>query len=153
MRWFIDDEIEYIDANIGNRGHAQLEVEDVAEGVIKYKNGIITGFFAMNYYSYDAPVEIELHCERGIARMVADEARVSLDDGREFIARPNPNETIEYGNVKSYWGTSHVKQIRQYYSALDRGVTPKIDGEYALETQKMICSIYESGKERKRIYF
>ncbi len=153
MRWFIDDEIEYIDANIGNRGHAQIEVEDVAEGVIKYKNGIITGFFAMNYYSYDAPVEIELHCERGIARMVADEARVSLDDGREFIARPNPNETIEYGNVKSYWGTSHVKQIRQYYSALDRGVTPKIDGEYALETQKMICSIYESGKERKRIYF
>lgn len=154
MRWFVGSEIEYVDANIGNRTHEIIDVEDVAEGVIKYKNGIVTSFFAINYFTYDAPVEIEQHCENGIAKMVGAKASIRFNDGREYIADRNPDETFDYGNgVKSYWGISHIKQIRNYYDHLAKGVKTDITGSEAVKTQKMICAIYESGKTRKRIIF
>lgn len=154
MRWLVDSEIDYVDANISNRAHNIIEVEDVAEGVIKYKNGVVTGFFAINYFTYDAPVEIELHCEKGIAKMVGNRGSIHFNDGREFIADVNPNETFDYGNgVKGYWGTSHTKQIRNYYECLGKGVKPEITGKDAVKTQRMICAIYESGKTGKRIIF
>jgi predicted dehydrogenase len=94
MRWFVDSELNYVDASISNRAHEIIEVEDAAEGVIAYKNGVVTAFHAINYYTYDAPVEIELHCENGLAKMVADKATVTLNDGRTFIADHNPLETF-----------------------------------------------------------
>lgn len=152
MRWFVNSEIDYIEANIGNRAHEKIEVEDVAEGVIKYKSGVVTGFFTINYYTYDAPVEIELHCEKGVVKMIGDRASIKFYDGRELIAENNPNETFDYGNgVKGYWGISHVKQIKNFYECLENGLTPDVSGEEAYKTQKMICDIYESGKTGKRI--
>ncbi|MES9684131.1 Gfo/Idh/MocA family oxidoreductase [Gottfriedia acidiceleris] len=153
MRWFVDDEIEYVDASISNRAHEMIEVEDCAEGVIKYRSGVVTAFHTINYYSYDAPVTIELHCENGLAKMVSDRGVVSLKDGREFVADNNPNETFDYGNgAKGYWGVSHVKQINNFYESLNDHSQLHITGEEAMKTQKMICAIYESGKKKERIY-
>lgn len=153
LRWFVNDEIDYVDAQIGNRAHEIIQVEDSAEGVIKYKNGVVTGFFAINYYSYDAPVEIELHCENGIAKMVADRGSIRYNDGTEISRDKNPNETIDYGEgVKHYWGVSHMKQIKEFYSDLANGRTPVIDGREALKTQEMIAAVYQSGKEKRRVF-
>lgn len=153
MRWFVGDEIEYVDAQLGNRAHQLIQVEDSVEGVVKFKNGVFAGFYAINYYSYDAPVEIEVHCTKGIAKMVADRATIKYNDGKEVTRDKNPNEVIEYGDgVKYYWGVSHSKQIRDFYYSLQEGTTPYIDGSDALITQKMVAAIYQSGKENKRVY-
>ena len=48
------------------RAHEIIKVEDCAEGVISYRNGVKACFFAINYYAHDAPVEIELYCEKGL---------------------------------------------------------------------------------------
>ncbi len=154
MRWFINSDLKYIDASISNRAHEWIEVEDAAEGVIAYQNGVVTAFHAINYYSYDAPVEIELACENGLAKLFADKATVTLDDGRTFIADHNPLESFTYDSgVKGYWGVSHVKQINNFYDALQGKATLDISGEEALVTQKMINGIYQSGKEKRRITF
>lgn len=153
VRWFVDDEIDSIDANISNRGHAIIEVEDSAEGMIRYKNGVTTAFHALNYYGYDAPVEIELYCEKGLAKMVADKGTILFNNGREYSADADPTENFEYGDVKQYWGVSHIKQINLFYEALAKGQEPAINGQEAMKTQKMICAIYDSGKEGKTIKF
>lgn len=154
MRWFVNSDLEYVDATTSNRAHEMIEVEDAAEGVIAYKNGVVTAFHAINYYTYDAPVEIELHCDNGIAKMVADKATVRLNDGRTFIADNNPLETFTYDSgVKGYWGVSHVKQINNFYETLQGSDKLDITAEDALATQKMINVIYQSGKERKRVQF
>jgi UDP-N-acetyl-2-amino-2-deoxyglucuronate dehydrogenase len=154
MRWLVNDEIESVEVNLSNRAHDTIEVEDTAEGIVKYKNGVTTLIYATTCYSYDAPIEIELHCEKGIAKMTADRASVKLEDGRELIADNNPKETFSYGNgVKGYWGVSHLKQIKNYYTALEQGIKPEITGEEAVKTQALICAVYESGKTRKKIIF
>ncbi|GEN57713.1 oxidoreductase [Halolactibacillus alkaliphilus] len=155
MRWFVDSELKYVDASISNRAHEIIEVEDAAEGVIAYKNGVVTAFHAINYYTYDAPVEIELHCEKGIAKMVADKATVTLEDGRTFVADHNPLETFTYDSgVKGYWGVSHVKQINKYYDVIQgKKEVLDIPAEEALKTQQMINAVYQSGKEKQRVNF
>jgi len=153
LRWLVDSEIEYIDANISNRAHEIIEVEDAAEGVIKYKNGVVTGFYAINYYSYDAPVEIEIHSEKGIVNIVSSKSTIKFNDGRTIIADNNPNETYPFVDGKTYWGVSHLKQIKNFYKSIEKGIEPEISGAEALKTQEMICSIYDSGKQKKRIYF
>ena len=153
LRWFVGSEIEYVDAHIANRAHEKIDVEDSAEGVIKYKNGVVTAFFAVNYYSYDAPVEIEIHCQNGIAKISESTGTVKLNNGQSFMAEKDPNQIFSYGNVKDYWGVSHIKQITNYYEALEKGIQPEITGKEALKTQEMICAVYDSGKQGKRIYF
>lgn len=145
VRYFVNTPVVSVNANISNRAHTIIQVEDSAEGVIRFANDVTIGFYTINYYGYDAPVEIELVCEKGIVKMVSDQATINFKDGRTYIARPDPNETFDYGDVKSYWGVSHVKQIHDYYASLKENKQPIINGEVALETQKMICDIYNSG--------
>lgn len=153
MRWFVNDDIEYVDAQIANRAHEIIEVEDSAEGVIKYKNGVVTGFYTVNYYGYDAPVEIELFCEKGIVKLVADKATITFNDGEVLMADKDPDESFNYGQVKSYWGVSHVKQINQFYDTLVNGGDLDVTSEDAYETQRMVDAIYTSGKSGKRVVF
>lgn len=153
MRWFINSEIDYVDANISNRAHELIEVEDSSEGVIKFKNGVVGLFLAVNYYTYDAPTEIELHCEKGIVKMMAERAIIKLNDGTEYVADQNPNEMFDYGNVKQYWGVSHIKQIKDFYQVLLNGGELSMTAKEALDTQEMINAIYDSGKQNKRIKF
>lgn len=152
LRYIIDEDIDYVEATIAKRGHAKIEVEDTAEGIIVYKSGLMTNFHAINYYSYDADVEIELHCDNAIVEMVADKTTIRYNDGRTVIAERNPNEKFDYGKVKSYWGVNHSKQIDNYYHCLETGEEMFIPIESAYKTQEMICAIYQSGKENRRVY-
>jgi len=152
LRYLIGEEIDYIDATIANRGHATIDVEDTAEGVIAYKNGLLTNFHAINYYSYDADVSIEMDCENALVQMVGDGATIKFKDGRALIAERNPDENFDYGNVKSYWGVNHIKQIKNFYESMRNGTQPFITIESAYQTQEMVCAIYQSGKEGGRVY-
>lgn len=153
MRWLINEEVDYINAHIENRTHKLIDVEDVGEGVITFKNGVKASFYAINYHCYDAPVEIEIVCENGIARMYGDKGTITYHDGT-IVSRDNDNrESIDYGEgVKSYWGVCHSKQIKAYYESVIHGNELYIDGYNALKTQKMVAGIYESGKTKQRVY-
>ena len=155
MCWFLGYGIEEVDCSMANRAHqGVIEVEDSAEGLITFKNGVHASFWAMNYYSHDAQVEIELACENGIATIKAEEGTVKLNDGREFCAKPNPNEVFNYGGGPSYWGASHFKEITDFYQCLAAGKQPPITGEEILATaHKMVMAVYESGRNGKIVKF
>ena len=150
-RWFIGSEIESVDATISTRVLGDvIEVEDCAEGIIRFENGVITCFQALNYYGCSIPVELELHCEHGTARIIGDTGIVKFNDGREMRAVPNPKELIAYGSAKSYWGVSHIKQITDFYHALEQGIEPAVTARDAVKTQELVSAIYESGKKRQK---
>lgn len=153
MNWFIGSEIDYVEAAISRRAHDIIKVEDCAEGVISYRNGIRASFYAMNYNTYDAPVEIELHCEKGIAKLTGEKAIISFTDNRQYIADRNPNEVFHYGEVKQYWGVSHRKEIENLYHCLLTGERPRNTAEEVMSTQELVCAIYQSGIQKKRIYW
>jgi len=153
LRWLLDSEPEYVDCHLENRTHKLIEVEDEADGVIRFKNGVLASFYTINYYSEDSDVHLQLHCENGKIDITADVAVISMKDGRKYEANKAPGESFPYGNSKSYWGVSHIKQIEAFYNSLAKGEKPFIDGRDALGTMKMIFGLYDSGRQKKSITF
>ena len=146
LRWVVDGEVQSVSCSFANRGHEAVEVEDSAEGLITFTNGVKYGFYCMNNYGCDEPIEIRLYCEKGKVVFGYDDAIITYNDGTTEEAHPE-REHISYGGGMDYWGIHHIKQIKQFYLAL-RGAEPlELSGEEALKTHKMIMDIYECGKK------
>ena len=150
--WFIDDEPVEVQAHIANRGHSIMEVDDTGEGFIRYKNGATLSFWAMNNYGCDEPIEIRLLCENGKAVMSYDDVRIEFNDGT-VLSASQKSDDIYYEGGKDYWGFRHIRQIEDYYKAVEEKREPFISGKEALKIQKLICAIYESGKTGKTVTF
>ncbi len=140
--WFIDDETIEVQSSLHNRNHAIMIVEDSAEGLIKYKNGAVLSFFAMNNYCIDEPIEIRLYCENGKATLSYDEAVISYNDGTTETVDNHPQNIVTYSGGKDYWGSQHAVQIHQFYNAVLGEEELEISGKEALKIQKIVCDIY-----------
>jgi len=153
LRWLVPSPIDYVESHTANRFHSFINVEDSAEGVIKFKDGFYACFYLMNYYSYDDDPEIEIDCQKARVNIIKDSAKICYSKGKVEIAEPKKNEYINYGGgVKSYWGYCHYNQIKDYYDSLKAGRKPAITGLDALKTQELVWAIYESSKRNKRVY-
>ena len=140
--WFIDSTPVEVQSSLHNRNHKIMVVEDSAEGLIKYENGSLLSFYAMNNYLVDEPIEIRLLCENGTARLSYDEATITYHDGTVETVKNQPQKIVSYTGGKPYWGTRHAVQIDQFYRAVS-GIEPlEISGREALKIQKIICDIY-----------
>jgi len=154
LRWLINDKVEYVEANTARRLHKFIEVEDLAEGVIKFKKGAYICFYLLNFYSYDADPEIEMDCQNGRVKIVKDSAVIGFYDGKQLKAAPRPGEYIDYGKGrKDYWGFCHWIQIKEFYRALKEGRQPELNGQEAFKTQEIVWNIYKSARSGRKIYF
>lgn len=149
VNWMVGSEVESVSCSMANRGHKIVSVEDSAEGLITYRNGVRYGFYCMNNYGCDEPIEIKLYCEKGKVSFGYDDAYVIYDDGRTEEAHQD-EDTTAYEGGKDYWGFQHIRQIRQFYNAV-LGLEPlEISGAEALKTHRLIMEIYKMGKAGMR---
>ena len=142
--WFMDSSPIEIQSTLHNRNHKNMIVEDSAEGLIKYENGALLSFYAMNNYFYDEPIEIRLFCENGTACLSYDEATINYCDGTVETIKNQPQTLVEYSGGKSYWGTQHAVQIHQFYQSVMGNEPLEISGKEALKIQKIVCDIYNN---------
>lgn len=146
VNWMVDCEVQSVSCNMANRGHSKVDVEDSAEGLITYKNGVRYGFYCMNNYGCDEPIEIRLYCEKGKVVFGYDDAYIVYNDG----TREEAHSTSDISDVdggKDYWGNQHIRQIRQFYNAVLGNEELELSGEYALGTHRLVMRIYEEGKK------
>ena len=102
-RWFVGEEIQSVQASIANRNHPEIDTEDTAEGLITYRNGVKSVFFATNNFGYNAPVLVETQCEQGTAFMEFDKAVISYYNGRELTVVNDPSDTINENDYKNFF--------------------------------------------------
>lgn len=142
--WMIDSTPVEIQSSLHNRNHEYMVVEDSAEGLIKYENGALLSFFAMNNYLVDEPIEIRLLCENGNAIFSYDKAVITYNNGITETVDNNIDDCTEYSGGKDYWGFKHFVQISQFYRSLLGMEELEISGREALKIQKIICDIYNN---------
>ncbi len=147
VNWIVNSEVESISCSMANRGHSIVKVEDSAEGLITYKNGVRYGFYCMNNYGVDEPIEIKLYCEKGKVTFNYDDAFIEYFDGTTEEAHQDMVENVEGG--KDYWGFQHVRQLEQFYKSLLGAEQLEISGQEALKTHKLIMDIYDKGGMKK----
>lgn len=142
MQWVMGD-IDYLKASIDNRNHSLIDVEDVAEATIFFKNGAIGSLYACNYYTYDAHVFLEVHGEKGIARVEKDTALIRIQGEDDVIVTPEGDSPSSPG--KSYWGVNHRTQIEQFYNAVINNSEVDIHGQAGRKALELVRAIYYSG--------
>ncbi|MDI6617710.1 MAG: Gfo/Idh/MocA family oxidoreductase [Clostridiales bacterium] len=153
VRYIIGKEALSVEACIHNRRHKKFKIEDTAEGIIEFEDNILASFYTMNYFTFDMPIEITFHCEKGVCGINGDEGFISYKDGRYVSIKPLDEDKIDYGNgAKKYWGYCHFIEIKNAYEAIEDKRNVDVNGEDCLKTQQIINSIYESGKSGFKIY-
>jgi predicted dehydrogenase len=146
--WMINSPVKSVSCTMSNRNHENIEVEDTAEGLVTYENGVRYGFYAMNNYGCDEPIEVRLHCENGNVIFDYDNATITYNDGTVEEAHPDKNPMV-YPGGEVYWGVQHIRQIQQFYKAC-LGLEPlEITGEEALKTHRLVMQMYECGGLKK----
>ena len=146
VNWIVDSPVKSVSVSMANRGHEIVNVEDSADGLITYENGTKYGFYCMNNYAADEPIEIKLFCEKGKVVFDYDDAYIYYNDGT--IDEAHQGETEDYEGGKDYWGFQHIRQIEQFYNACLGVEELEISGEEALKTHKLIMDIYDCGGMR-----
>lgn len=136
-------EPEEVIATVANH-HLQgiIEVEDTVEAWMRFKNGKRGCFYASTGYVSDAPVIIELTCERGSITMI-DKTLTVRKQGFEPI-----NIEIEEvkGMGKSYWGNGHLTCINDYYEKMESGERFSNDLAGVENTMRTMMIIYDFRK-------
>ncbi len=140
VRWFADSDVEDVHATVSHHGETHAEVEDTAEGVIYFKNGIKGLFFFSINNVCDEQVQVSVYCEKGKIQITGTEAVITLNNGEVLESTPS-HETF-YG-AKSIYGVSHVRQIAHFYRPGNEAETT-MTMEEALKTQELIDMIFKS---------
>jgi UDP-N-acetyl-2-amino-2-deoxyglucuronate dehydrogenase len=146
LQWFLGD-IQSVAGSVATNGLKNIiEVEDTARAVFTFSNGATADFFATTCHPVDAPVELEIECER-LTLKLAEDLTIQTRDGREErVAEVN----IRTG-AKAYWGCSHLALITDFYRCLQTGVRFPLDGTAGRAALHMVRAIYASAKQQREV--
>lgn len=65
VQWLVGSEVEWVHGHYDRRVRTTIEVEDIAEAIIQFKNGCMYSLYACNYYVTNEPIEIQIYGEKG----------------------------------------------------------------------------------------
>lgn len=147
---YLGGEIAAIQGHIVN-DHLQgiIEVEDTACALLQYQSGVTGVFYATTAYADDAPILLELACERETLR---------LEGARLYRLSGNQIELVCRGEEKApgkaYWGSSHARLIDAFYRALAPGGKPFPIGVWeGTRASELIFSLYaQNGLDYEAIH-
>ena len=124
------------------------EGEDNAMATLHFANGARGLFYASNCHTTDAPLLLEIHCERG-SLLLNDNTlwRVTPGERLKLASDDSPD-----GAVKSYWGLGHQQAIRRFYTAVHHPDNRDyIDIRTAGKSLTLVEAIYRSSQTRQWI--
>lgn len=137
-----------VEAGIATRRLKEaIEVEDTVDVYMTGGQGERLLFYASNCYVKNAPVELEIVCEKGSVKMTGNVV-VTDEDGE--ITQTDYSSGTVLG--KDYWGSGHGFLIQDFYNCIQKGQAFPVSGEEAIVSVKLLDAVYRSGKEGRTIY-
>ena len=148
--WLVGSDIDWVEGHVDNRLHKIVEVEDVADALVRFKNGCDYHLYATNCYSYDSPIQIEIVGEKGKVGLKQDLAWVEIKGEEPYEIRDGYDGLTVGPN---YWGCSHITQMKDFYDSVEKDTPIFIDGKEGRKALELIRAIYKSSKEKARVHF
>lgn len=130
----------HVEAGISNHHlKEKIEVEDTVEAWMTFEGGKRACFYASTAYATDAPVILEIQCEKGSITIIDKTLMINKQGcGPEII-------TVDEGQGvgKSYWGNGHLTCIRDYYECMQNGSKFRNDCDGVRTTMETMMRIYD----------
>lgn len=117
-----------------------IETEDTCQLRMEYPGGAVGLFYASTSYALDAPILLEVHCERGSLRIEGDALYVREGEGawrqEELPVLTPPG--------KLYWGAGHGLLIRDFYQAIEENRAITVDFNQGTRVLRELLKVYEA---------
>lgn len=140
IRWLAGSEVADVKASISHHGDTTVEVEDTAEGLIRFESGISALFyFSVNNCS-DDNINVTAYCEKGSVRITGTRCLIKYKDGTIVESQPNPDKF--YGAKKIY-GPGHTIQVAKFYDPDCREEIREMTLE-SLKTQRLMDRVFRA---------
>lgn len=149
VRYVVGSPMKSIDAHICQRKLFVTEVEDEADALIDFENGVSYSFYACNYYVKNSPIRIDFAFEKGTATLLGTEMTISIDNKEDLVIDSNQGVNVK---GKGYWGNYHGKQIADFYNNLETKKAVPFSAKDATKTLEMVLGIYKSSNINRKIY-
>lgn len=120
-----------------------VEVEDTLEAYMAFADGVSASFYATTAYPTNAPVLLEIACEKGFVRLEGD-CVWCKEDGKDMVCYQTPGAV---GIGKSYWGSGHEACIKDFYASLASGKPYANDLASVENTFCTMMDIYEAARK------
>jgi predicted dehydrogenase len=168
LQWVMGG-IAAVQAQTRTTAHERIEVEDIANVLVEFKNGA-TGIIQAGTSYYPGMAErLEIHGLYGTIVIEGDKAVVwkidpegsqlgKYGDGKDKLPAASAQlsalteaadqkEASASGDPTAIWTAQHRMQIEDFIRSIEEDRDPEVTGEAALEPLKIILAIYQSGRE------
>ncbi|MBR2882688.1 MAG: Gfo/Idh/MocA family oxidoreductase, partial [Prevotella sp.] len=142
LRYFAGAPVVDVKATVSHHGETSAEVEDTAEGVIFFENGVRALFYFSINNLEDEDIRVTIKCENARVESRAGDCCIFYRDGRAVHAA-DEERSKNYG-AKACYGSSHAIQIADFYNDPD-GSRARWMMEEALKTQALVDAILRAG--------
>lgn len=132
-----------VEAGIATRRLKEaIEVEDTVDIYMTGMEGQRMLFYASNCYVKNAPVELEIVCERGTVKMTGNVVMTECEG--ESATKDYSSGTVL---GKDYWGSGHGFLIEDFYRCIQEEQPFQVGAEEAMESVRLLNAVYQSAKE------
>ena len=169
LLWYMG-EVEELYGMWDTLNHPELEVEDTAACVIRFKNGAIGNIVVSNSQNPALFGNVRVHGSNGASVGVQTDGGAMFIAGVSGIAEPPVNDiwTVEgeadqleaYKAADREFFTSvnstdyfHTEQLSDFLKAIQNGTSPLITLEAGRQTVELITGIYRSMRDGKPVRF
>jgi len=143
----IGGEIATIRGSIDNLFDYGYEVEDTATANIQFNNGATGLFFATVTNATNSSVEFQVILEKGKLTIKDSTLTKTNDEGK----KERVVEDEKLPGKKFYYGASHSKLIKQFYSCIENDTQDYIHVKDAQTSMEMISAIRRSSEIKQII--
>ncbi len=156
--------VKSVQAQVRTASHERIEVEDIANALVEYKNGAVGVIQGSTSFYPGMAERLEVHGVYGSAVIEGDRMKFLKVDaencghglyGDGVNKQPTPSvhlhgeeQTAATGaaDPTAAFGNQHQLQIQDFMQAVLENRPPYVTGRAALEPLKVILAIYESGR-------
>jgi predicted dehydrogenase len=152
LQWVMG-EVESVTAQCATLAHERIEVEDIAQALLKFKNGAVGTIIASTAIYPGMNERVEISGTQGT--IIVDKDRISFREIKGESIAEESAEDVDTGSGASdpqaISNFGHVSQIRDFMKAIIEDREPLIPGEEGRKPLEIILAVYESAKTGQTI--
>ncbi|HEY8563867.1 MAG TPA: Gfo/Idh/MocA family oxidoreductase [Beijerinckiaceae bacterium] len=132
-------------AQVTTTGLHRMETEDYVAALVRLGNGQPGTITATTAFAPGHPERIEIIARHGSASLVGGSLRLAFPDGREEHVAAE-GATGAGANIMDFPIDAHVALIRDFLGACREDRDPRVTGEEALASQRLVDAILAAGR-------
>ncbi len=146
LQWFMGD-VDTVYGKVGTFTHTNIEGEDNAVAVLKYKTGAIGVIEASTSVQPAQSRKIELHGKQGTIVVDDNSVKVFMAGAEEKQSEKKEERASGASSPLSGFSIEpHKKQFEAITNAIINNQSPPVSGEESMKSLAIVQAIYESSK-------